>query len=504
MKNESEVESDKATSSENPQFNHHHHHHHLEEEEDEEEEVEAEALTTLAHFANPNPSIITGKRKRKPTTHMKEFFLKNISEPNTATAKQPSSSSPAPRKYKSHKKKYKKGDEKPTLLQPKSPALIRAKELQLNLEPQFPSFTKTMVRSHIASCFWMGLPGPFAKTHLPHVVTTVTLEAENGALFDVKYIGYKTGLSQGWRQFVVAQNLLEGDVLIFQLTRPRRFKVYIVRAHDLAELDGVLGLLNLEAQIKQNDAETSSASRKSTKKTPKSLPLAVVQKEFQKSSGKQISTSESKQAAEQSENDSEVVGSEVLEGYKLPTPTFQFNDVKSFNDFGILVDGSPIGSEFQENIRKKYYDLCCSQKTFLHENIIPGLNFKLIVGIISETVNIADNLSNCKLTTSLDEFSGWENSLKAFELLGMNVGFLLARLKKLVKLSFESEGGSCTRRYAEAKIEKSRAEEELKGLEAKVEELKKVSGKCEAEIESLKPKAVGYEVKFQKEVAAPW
>ncbi|KAM7250666.1 hypothetical protein ACFE04_022549 [Oxalis oulophora] len=224
------------------------------------------------------------------------------------------------------------------------------------------------------------------------------------------------------------------------------------------------------------------------------IPLAVVQK----------STSESEQGAQQSENGSEVDGSEVLESYKLPTSTFQFSDVKSFDDFSILVDGSLIDSELQENIRKKYYDLCCSQHTFLHENIVPGINHKLIAGTILETVRIADNLSNCKLTTSRDEFSGWENSLKALELLGLNVGFLCARLSQLVKISSESGKGSFTRRYIKAKIEKSLLEKEIKSFEEKFEERKKVFGKCEAEIESMKTKADGYEAMFQKEVAAPW
>ena len=37
----------------------------------------------------------------------------------------------------------------------KSPAMIRAEEVQSNLEPDFPSFAKSLVRSHVGSCFWM-------------------------------------------------------------------------------------------------------------------------------------------------------------------------------------------------------------------------------------------------------------------------------------------------------------------------------------------------------------
>ncbi|GKU94729.1 hypothetical protein SLEP1_g8176 [Rubroshorea leprosula] len=65
--------------------------------------------------------------------------------------------------------------------------MIQVEKVQLNLEPVFPSFATSVVRSHIASCFWMGFPG-------------------------------------------------------------------MVRVNDLTEVDGALGLLNLDAHTKKNDA----------------------------------------------------------------------------------------------------------------------------------------------------------------------------------------------------------------------------------------------------------
>ncbi|XP_071724985.1 B3 domain-containing protein Os01g0234100-like [Rutidosis leptorrhynchoides] len=467
------------------------------------DEEEAITLAQLSNQRSPNPEnqFPTGKRKRKPTEKKELMYTVKKSVSETSVKQAPSDRSG---KNKSHKKQ--KGDEKTTPPETKSPAMIRAEEVQMNLEPDLPSFAKSLVRSHVGSCFWMGLPGPFCKTHLPHEDGTVTLEDENGNEFKIKYIAYKTGLSAGWRQFCMAHNLLEGDVLIFQLIGPKRFKVYIIRAHDMSELDGALGLLNLEAQITQNDAEAVSASRKSTKKKRKSLPLANMQKENRKSRKHKSSApfKNMPQAAEQSEIDSEEIGSEVLEGHKLATPTFQFNDVKSLEDFCILVDGLVIDSELQDNTRDKYYDLCCSQNAFLHENLIPGINYKLIIGTISETVSIANALASCKLTTSREEFSGWERSLKAFELLGMKIGFLHSRLCQLANLALESEGASFTRRYMEAKIERTRAEEEIKSLEEKHEELKDASEKYDAELKRLKTKADCYELKFQDEVTAPW
>lgn len=37
----------------------------------------------------------------------------------------------------------------------KTSAMIRAEEVQSNLDPEFPSFVKVLVRSHVSSCFWM-------------------------------------------------------------------------------------------------------------------------------------------------------------------------------------------------------------------------------------------------------------------------------------------------------------------------------------------------------------
>ncbi|KAK9286003.1 hypothetical protein L1049_025206 [Liquidambar formosana] len=392
----------------------------------------------------------------------------------------------------------------------KSSAMIRAEEVQSNLEPEFPSFMKSMVRSHVGSCFWMGLPGPFCKSRLPNEDATITLEDEFGKTYEAKYIAYKTGLSAGWRQFSVGHKLLEGDVLVFQLVEPTKFKVYIIRANDLTEVDGALVLLNLDAQTKQNNsvekdnADIAAVAHKNTKRRrPKSLPLAVVQKKNKKT-GLPTSVPNLGRPAEHSENDSENVGSEVLDGSQLFVPAVQFKDIINYENFHILVNGLLVDSELSEDVRSKYYKLCCSQNAFLHDHLVGGFNCQLIAGIISETVNIADAIRACKLTTTRDEFASWENSLKAFELLGMSVGFLHARLHRLVSFVFESEGAMDRKRYIEAKTEQGRTEDEIRNLEAKLAELKEASERFGADIESLKSKAEHYELKFQEEVTAPW
>ncbi|KAH6803948.1 hypothetical protein C2S51_032195, partial [Perilla frutescens var. frutescens] len=385
-------------------------------------------------------------------------------------------------------------------VQIKSPTMIRAEEFLLNLSSDQPSFLKTLVRSHVASCFWMGLPVPFCKIHLPGKDTEVILENENGEEFPIKYIANKTGLSAGWRKFVAGSKLVEGDVLIFQLIGPCRFKVYIIRANDLNEVDGALSLLILDSQTKQNGAEGTMDAQNKKKRRPKSLPLTIVQKKKQHAGSvePQFGLPE-----EQSGNDSDEVASEVLEGAKL-SGSFHFKDVKSLDEFHIMVNGICIDSDLPEDIRRKYYELCCSKNSFLHDRLLPGLYSKLAAGMIVETINIADFIRGCKLSTPRKDFEVWEKSLRSFELLGLNVGFLRSRVHQLLRMAFETEGALGIRRYWEVQEEQTRTEDQIRKLEAKLVELRECSAKCDREIENLKMKTESYEVKFQEEVDAPW
>lgn len=237
-----------------------------------------------------------------------------------------------------------------------------------------------------------------------------------------------------------------------------------------------------------------------SRKRLKSLPLAVVEKKKKKTA---LPISVPK-PAEQSENDSEEVGSEVLESSKLSRPTVNFNDIKSFENFSILVDGLLLDSELPEDTRRVYYKLCCSQNAFLHEDIIKGLNHKLIVGTIYETVKIANAIKSCKLTTPQDDFAAWDKSLNAFERLGMNVGFLRSRLCRLADLAYESREVVIARKYVEATVERSEAETGIRNIEKKLAELRKACDRFGAAIENLGSHAEIDEHNFKQEVNAPW
>ncbi|XP_073124343.1 B3 domain-containing protein Os01g0234100-like isoform X2 [Henckelia pumila] len=437
------------------------------------------------------PVLVSGKRKRKPKEQLIDEFSLLIS---------------SKKKKKQSLSKSKSGtpDDGETLMRSvpfKSPTMIRAEEVQLSLGNDQPSFSKVLVRSHVGSCFWMGLPVPFCKLHLPAEDAIVNLENETGEEFGIKYIAHKTGLSAGWRKFVAGNKLLEGDVLIFQLVGHCKFKVYVIRANDLTEVDGALSLLTLESQAKQSDAEGKLDVQGKKKRRPRSLPLVVFQKSNQKEGS---SVPQLGQPEEHSGIDSDEVASEVLEDSKFSGLALRFRDVKSFDEFHIMINGVCIDPELPENIRRNYYELCCSKNMFLHDHLLPGLSGKLAAGMIYEAVHTADAIRACKLTTPKKEFEVWEKSLKSFELLGLKVGFLRARLRRLQSLSFDSEDAIETKRYLDVKTDRSRVEVEIRNLEEKLVELEQLSAKYDGEIENLKTKAESYDMDFQDEANAKW
>ncbi|VVB16438.1 unnamed protein product [Arabis nemorensis] len=115
-------------------------------------------------------------------------------------------------------------------------ALKAAEEFQSRLESQNPSFVKSMVRSHVYSCFWLGLPSTFCVAHLPEKTMDIVLEDENGKEYEAVYIGKRSGISGGWRGFALDHKLDDGDALIFHLVEPNRFKVYVFRGDEKANV----------------------------------------------------------------------------------------------------------------------------------------------------------------------------------------------------------------------------------------------------------------------------
>lgn len=211
----------------------------------------------------------------------------------------------------------------------------------------------------------------------------------------------------------------------------------------------------------------------------------------------QITKTELVPAADQYEDD-DSSNAQVMKAIELSECHLSFKDVKGIEDFKIQVNGLIIDSEIPSHLRTKYYTLCCSQNMFLHDNLISGLNSKLVVGAIFETINIADAIRVAKPTTDLNEMEDWDRTLKAFEDLGMVVGFLRARIHKLLSVSRESQAMIQSKRN-----ERSEAQEEMRDLKVKLSDVEKRIKHVDLEIDALE-KSKDLDAVFKEVVGAPW
>ncbi|KAK8562914.1 hypothetical protein V6N12_010978 [Hibiscus sabdariffa] len=132
-----------------------------------------------------------------------------------------------------------------------SPVVKRAEEVQANLPLEFPSFFKIMTPSTVCRGFWMSLPKEFCQLNLPNHDGTVILVGKTGKEYRTNFLIRRRALSAGWKKFSDEHGLLVGDAVVFQLIKPSKFKVYIVRVNGLAEVDAALGLLRLQSSAKQ-------------------------------------------------------------------------------------------------------------------------------------------------------------------------------------------------------------------------------------------------------------
>ncbi|XVF01241.1 hypothetical protein REPUB_Repub04eG0071100 [Reevesia pubescens] len=493
-------------------------------------------------------SPVKAKRGRPPKS---KLFKKTLSGLDKMTVNQLVSHEKE--KAQCYKRKRATYDDLYENAQVKSAVMERALEVQANLSSEFPSLIKYMLPSHVTGGFWLGLPKHFCLKHMPKEDKMIVLEDEEGKEFETKYLVGKMGLSGGWRGFSIAHKLLGGDACVFHLVKPTKIKVYILRKKSSEEVDVALGLLKLEASTQEmnlgrkpkicgkrrdrplenygmeenriseektgefleemflldeylnvihltisEEKEKRSCEELTDKNLKEVLPQDTSEKIIQKNDPI-LSISDLAPTAHLSENDTVDLGSEVLDRIRLSESIIDFKEVKKFEDFNILVNGLIIDSELSKYLQTKYYELCCSQRSFLHDNLLEGLNSKLVAGVIAETINIADAIRAAKLTTSHNSFLTWDQTLKSFEGLGLKAGFLRARLNQLMNLSLKS------RRYQEARLEQVQANEEKRKLEAKLLEVTDALRKLDIYIESLEEEnADRLEILFQEVANTPW
>ncbi|KAL9174151.1 hypothetical protein ABFS82_02G033200 [Erythranthe guttata] len=322
-----------------------------------------------------------------------------------------------------------------------SSALDQAKGIQANSFEQFPSFLKQLLKSHLSGKFYLGLPKKFCDAHLPNHDGSIILVDENDQEYNTKYSVRKNRLSGGWRGFSIEHKLLEGDAF-----------------SKITENEGAIGLQTYDFQnIK---------------------PISAVKMEDQM-------------------EENACTGKTARQVHSANSID-QFKDISGFEDFKIQLGGLILDSEMPKNIIAKYYNLCCSQRMFLHDHLINGLSTKLAVVMISETTNISEAVRSADVSTSLHHLECWEKTLKAFEDLGMAVGFIRNRLHKLLEILREAQSNN------ESKMTMRAQADHVSGNLETTLNVEALIGSLEAEIETLRWKNEKFEFEFRELARAPW
>ncbi|KAL6215980.1 hypothetical protein ACLB2K_015406 [Fragaria x ananassa] len=317
----------------------------------------------------------------------------------------------------------------------KSSLLEKANDIADQLSLKYPNFVKVMLPSHVSGGFWLGLPAGFCQKHMGSSDQDITLEDEDGEKFTTKYLAGKMGLSAGWRGFSLQHRLVQGYVLVFHKVETQKLKVYIVKPNTTSTKQvkfaagKSLGLTVLNvSQTAVNDTQTTAFNSPTSSEL--SEDLLYIMGDHDSTEGGDVSS-----YIDGFEDNSDCV---LLEGPGLPefaaTP---LKEVTCFDKFKVMFNGRNINSQIPTVVLKKYYELCSSQSSHLHQHVVESLNSHLVVGLITETVNIADAVKSCKITTKECEFQTWEKTLEASEILGMNVGFLRIRVRRLAAESLQ-------------------------------------------------------------------
>uniref|UniRef100_F6HQC2 TF-B3 domain-containing protein n=2 Tax=Vitis vinifera TaxID=29760 RepID=F6HQC2_VITVI len=143
----------------------------------------------------------------------------------------------------------------------KYPLMEQAKKIIADHGSELPSLTRTMSRSNVAKGFWMYFPRSFCKLHLPENDATIILEDEAGEEYETNFLVNRSGLSAGWRKFSLDHQLKVGDILVFLLVGPCKFKVFIVRVENTIEDDVAGCLLDLRDSRRKNPSLGRRSSR---------------------------------------------------------------------------------------------------------------------------------------------------------------------------------------------------------------------------------------------------
>ncbi|KAL2906195.1 hypothetical protein RDABS01_004905 [Bienertia sinuspersici] len=354
------------------------------------------------------------------------------------------------------------------------------------------------------------------------VDTVMVLETEAGEQYETKYLPRLFRLSAGWRRFTLDKKLEVGDAVVFRLVEPTKFKVSFIRTNSANEVNPPVHLpVHLLHPVNHVNRRVSNKTN--------NYQLIVYKRGVH-------------QVTENCSPKSQRPKTRNTGGSILLRKGILFSNITTFEEFEAAIQDLLQNHELPYGALHDYYELCCCQNAFLHEHLFeefnPKLNGPIIIEamkkIILDTVGLANALRTCKLSTFLHKYAMWDHTLSTYQTLGMNVGFLHARLHHLRSFAVKAEAEKS--RYKEACNERGFTEGEVRKLDvilAKLRELKAIAsaklnplvfaveaeikdlevllakfekffGQYDAHIDALKLEAKNCELKFKEEASTSW
>ncbi|KAG9155631.1 hypothetical protein Leryth_017040 [Lithospermum erythrorhizon] len=284
---------------------------------DDDEHQQVQHINSTKQLSD-NPSSST-KIIKNNNNNNKLPLSKDKMGPIKPKSKENKVSSQKPTKSKGSKRKRTSLNDVYDDIEAKFSVMERAERVLSSLSEEVPTFIKCMLPSNVCYSFWMILPIKFCKLYLPSHDTTITLINEWGNEYETTYLMDRHGLSAGWRGFSMSHRLLKGDILVFQLIEPCKFKVHVVRVNGVDVVDAALCLMNIDAcrGTTESDIVKDNKKRKRTRTYADCFQLDVskAHQNVQKADTKRT-TSDSLQVTEKSENNINDSGCEELEGLR--------------------------------------------------------------------------------------------------------------------------------------------------------------------------------------------
>ncbi|KAL8097217.1 hypothetical protein AgCh_030366 [Apium graveolens] len=224
---------------------------------------------------------------------------------------------------------------------------------------QLPStVTVVMRRGFVDGRYLLGLPRSFCESHLPDYDDKVVLVCEDNREYITEFSASKCALGgHGWKELAGAKNLVHGDAIVLEKIMPLKLKVCIRKGPSSLPT-------SLPAHHEGSSAYPGVLQEPSKDIESGSRPNVV----DKTASSHQLATCDNP--------------SLQANNTRIVCPTNSGTNFFAYSNFKRDLCASDIFMKLEEETVIKYFELCCSQKIYLHSNLVGDWNPAFIAATI--------------------------------------------------------------------------------------------------------------------------